>query len=200
MVEFIFRLGEIFHTHTHTHIFVAFLGKGNKKRSLNSFTSVMKKKMSSNVITRWLEEWVIQTHQVENNDNTIFDVILVSEDQIEHLRRSSKGLNLQLLCISKLQALLIKSLSNPSISLRVPHRMNIRLLFNIAVLKIFEKFPEKHLRQSSYYISSNKHPRRLLNFETVRRSLKRGAYLRPNAYLRKYSIQHICQLKGLQMC
>ena len=80
----------------------------------------MKKKISSNVITRWLDEWVIQTHQVENNDNTIFDVILVSEDQIEHLRRSSKGLNLQLLCISKLQALLIKSLSNPSISLRAP--------------------------------------------------------------------------------
>ena len=76
--------------------------------------------MSSNVITRWLEEWVIQTHQVENNDNTIFDVILVSEDQIEHLRRSSKDLNLQLLCISKLKALLIKSLINPSISLRVP--------------------------------------------------------------------------------
>ena len=80
----------------------------------------MKKKMSSNVITHWLEEWVIQTHQVENNDNTIFDVILVSEDQIEDLSRNSKGLNLQLLRISKLQALLIKSLSNPSISLRAP--------------------------------------------------------------------------------
>ena len=80
----------------------------------------MKKKMSSNVITHWLEEWIIQTHQVENNDNTIFDVILVSEDQIEHMSRSSKGLNLQLLRISKLQTLLIKSLSNPSISLRAP--------------------------------------------------------------------------------
>ena len=80
----------------------------------------MKKKMSSNVITHWLEEWVIQTHQVENNDNTIFDVILVSEDQIEDMSRSSKGLNLQLLRISKLQTLLIKSLSNPSISLRAP--------------------------------------------------------------------------------
>ena len=76
--------------------------------------------MSSNVITHWLEEWVIQTHQVENNDNTIFDVILVSEDQIEDMSRSSKGLNLQLLRISKLQTLLIKSLSNPSISLRAP--------------------------------------------------------------------------------
>ena len=106
--------------HTHTHIFVAFLGKGNKKRSVNSFTSVMKKKISSNVITRMLEEWVIETRQVENNDNTIFDVILVSEDQIEHLRRSSKGINLQLLCISKLKALLIKSLSNSSISLIAP--------------------------------------------------------------------------------
>ena len=80
----------------------------------------MKKKMLTNVITRWLEEWVIQTHQVENNDNTIFDVFLVSEDQIEDLRRSSKGLNLQMLCISKLKALLIKSLSNLSISSRAP--------------------------------------------------------------------------------
>ena len=60
-------------------------------------------------------------NQVENNDNTIFDVILVSEDQIEHLRRSSKDLTWQLnLKHSKLKALLIKSLSNPSISLRAP--------------------------------------------------------------------------------
>ena len=56
-------------------------------------------------------------NQVQNNDNTIFDVILVSEDQVEHLRKSSKGLNLQLLCISKLKALLFNPLSNPSISL-----------------------------------------------------------------------------------
>ena len=102
MVEFIFSLGEIFHTHTY--IFVAFSGTRNKKRSLNSFTSVIKKKISSSIITRWLEEWVIQTHHVENNDNTLFDVILVSEDHIEHLRRSSKSLNLHLLCISKFKA------------------------------------------------------------------------------------------------
>ena len=49
----------------------------------------MKKKMLTNVINHWLEEWVSQTHQIENNNNTIFDVFLVSEDQIECLRRSS---------------------------------------------------------------------------------------------------------------
>ena len=88
----------------------------------------MKKKISSNVITRWLDERVIQTHQVENNDNTIFDVILVSEDPIEHLRRSSKDLNLQLLCISKLKALFIKSLINPSFLWEYPlHESKIAL-------------------------------------------------------------------------
>ena len=81
----------------------------------------MKEKMSSNVITCWLEEWVIQTYQVESNNNTSFDVILVSEDQIEHLRRNSKGLNWQLnLKHFKLKAFLFKSLSNPSISLKAP--------------------------------------------------------------------------------
>ena len=47
----------------------------------------MKKKISTN-ITRWLERWFSQTHKVENNDNTILDVFLLLEDQIEHLRRS----------------------------------------------------------------------------------------------------------------
>ena len=40
----------------------------------------MKKKMSTNVLTRWLKGWVSQTHQVENNDNTILDVFSVSEN------------------------------------------------------------------------------------------------------------------------
>ena len=48
----------------------------------------MKKKRSTNVITWWLEGWVGQIRQVENNDNTILDVFLVLEDQIKHLRRS----------------------------------------------------------------------------------------------------------------
>ena len=65
-----------------------------------------------------MEGWVSQTHQVENKDNTILDVFLVSENQIEHFRRSYKVLNLQMLCIAKLKALLIKSLSNPSIFFR----------------------------------------------------------------------------------
>ena len=34
----------------------------------------MKKKMSTNAITWWLEGWVSQTLRVENNDNTILDV------------------------------------------------------------------------------------------------------------------------------
>ena len=37
---------------------------------------------------RLLEGWVIQTYQVENNDSTILDVFLVSQDKIEHCRRS----------------------------------------------------------------------------------------------------------------
>ena len=40
----------------------------------------MKKKMSTNVLTLWLEEWVSQTHQVDNNDNAILDVFLLSEN------------------------------------------------------------------------------------------------------------------------
>ena len=40
----------------------------------------MKKKMSTNVLTRWLKRWVGLTHQVENNDNTILDVFSVSEN------------------------------------------------------------------------------------------------------------------------
>ena len=46
--------------------------------------------------------------------------------------------------------------------------MKIRLIFKIAVLKIFVKFQEKHPWQSSYCISSSKYPRNLLNFENVR--------------------------------
>ena len=37
----------------------------------------MKKKMSANAITCWLEGWVSQTHQVKNNDNTILDVLSI---------------------------------------------------------------------------------------------------------------------------
>ena len=76
----------------------------------------MTKKMSTNAINRWLEGWVSQTHPVEKNDNTI----LVSEDQIQHLRRNSKVLNVQILRINKFKALLFTSLSNQSISSTVP--------------------------------------------------------------------------------
>ena len=75
----------------------------------------MKRKMWTNVITRWFS----QMHQVENNDNTILNV-LVSKDQIEHLRRSKNVLNLEVLCIIKLKALFSKYLSNPFVSSRVP--------------------------------------------------------------------------------
>ena len=107
-------------------------------------------------------------------------MFLVSEDQIEHLRRSKNVLNLQILCITKLKALLIKSFSNPSVSSRVPTAWtyNIQLLFDTTVLKIFGKFREKHQWRSSYCISSNKHPRRLLNFETERFLLEGGVYFK----------------------
>ena len=78
------------------------------------------------------------------NNNTILDVSGVSEDQIEHLRRSQKVLNLQMLCITKLKTLLIKSLSNQPIRFfKSTHCKKIRLLFDITVLKILGKFQEK---------------------------------------------------------
>ena len=48
----------------------------------------MKKKMPTNIITSFLKGWVSLTHQVENNDNTILHIFLVSEIQIENLRGS----------------------------------------------------------------------------------------------------------------
>ena len=45
----------------------------------------MKIRMSTNNKTFSLEAWASQKCQVGNNDNTILDVFLVSEDQIEHL-------------------------------------------------------------------------------------------------------------------
>ena len=54
--------------------------------------------------------------------------------------------------------------------------MNIQLLFDPAVLKVFGKFQEKHQWWSSYCISFNKHPQRLLNFETEQFLLEGGIY------------------------
>ena len=145
-------------THTHTHT----------QTHLCSFTSVMKKKMWTNVITRWLERWLVR-HIRWKITVIQFWMFLVSEDQTEHLRRSKNVLNLQILCITKLKALLIKSFSNPSVSSRVPTAWtyNIQLLFDTTVLKIFGKFREKHQWRNSYCISPNKHPQWLLNFETA---------------------------------
>ena len=61
--------------------------------------------------------------------------------------------------------------------------MNIQLLFDTAVLKIFGKSQEKHQWRSSYCNSSNKHPlpplpRHLLNFETGRFLLEGGVYFK----------------------
>ena len=86
-MEFIFGLGETFHKHTHTYIFVAFLGTGNNNSHLIALNNLWKKKMSTNVMIHWLGGWVSQTHEVENNNNTILD-ILGSENQIKHLRRN----------------------------------------------------------------------------------------------------------------
>ena len=62
--------------------------------------------------------------------------------------------------------------------------MNIQLLFDTAVLKIFGKSQEKNQWRSSYCTSFNKHtlpplpplPRRLSNFETGRFLLEGGVY------------------------
>ena len=62
----------------------------------------MKKKMSTNAITRWLERWVSQSHQ--QYVLSIRKTYLTRQDEI----------------ITKLKALLIKSLSNPSVSSKVP--------------------------------------------------------------------------------
>ena len=62
--------------------------------------------------------------------------------------------------------------------------MNIQLLFDTAVLRIFGKSQEKHQWRSSYCTSSNKHtlppplPRRLSNFETGRFLLEGGVYFK----------------------
>ena len=67
----------------------------------------MKKKMSTNAITRWPEGWVNQSHQ---------RYVLSIRRTYLTPQRKQKVLDLQILCITKLQALLIKSLSNPSVS------------------------------------------------------------------------------------
>ena len=102
----------------------------------------------------------------------------MSEDKIEQLRRSKNVLNLQILCITKLKALLIKSLRTHPFLREHPPTYNIQLLFDTTALKIFGKFREKHQWRSSYCISSNKHPWRLLNFETERFLLEGGVYFK----------------------
>ena len=61
-------------THTHTCIFVAFLGTGNSNSHLIALNNLWKRKMSTNVMIHWQGGWVSQTHEVENNDNTILDI------------------------------------------------------------------------------------------------------------------------------
>ena len=100
-----------------------------------------------------------------------FWMFLVSEDQIEHLRRNKNVLNLQTLCITKLKALFIKSLSNPSVSSGVPTVWTYNCSLTQLFWKFCGKFHEKH-----QWRSSNKHPWRLLNFETERFLLEKGLY------------------------
>ena len=54
-------------TYTHTSLYFSW------KQEIKSITSVMKKKMWTNIITCWLERWFSQ-RQVENNSNTILNV------------------------------------------------------------------------------------------------------------------------------
>ena len=139
MVEFISSISEtclsLSHTHTHTYIFVAFLETGNKNGY--SFTSVMKRKMWTNVITRWFS----QMHQVENNDNTILNVFGIKRPNRtpqEEQKCFKNVLNLEILCITKLKALFSKYLSNPSVSSRVPTIWT----YNCSLTQLFLKFSE----------------------------------------------------------
>ena len=93
-------------TNTQTHISEAFLETGNKNIHLIALHQFWKRRCQP-------------TSYVENIGNTVLHVFLVSEVQMEHLRKSWKVLNLQMLCMTKLKAL-IKSYSNPFVSLRVP--------------------------------------------------------------------------------
>ena len=104
-------------------------------------------------------------------------MFLVSEDQIEHLRRSKIVLNLKILCITKLKALLSKSLSNPSVSSRV----STAWTYNCSLTQLLWKFlgnPKKNISGRAHTVSSNKHSRCLLNFETVRFLLEGDVYFK----------------------
>ena len=99
-------------SHNHTHIFVAFLETENENShliALHQLRNLLHVNQRYNLLAGRMGNTIIQ-----------FWIILVSEYQIKHLRRNQKVLNLQMLFITKLKALLIKSLSNPSISSRVP--------------------------------------------------------------------------------
>ena len=138
--------GETFHNHIHI---CRILGNREWNRSLNSFTSVMKKKMSSNAITRWLEGWVSQAHQ--RYVLSIRRTYLTPQKEI-------KSFKFAVLCITKLKALLIKSFSNPSVSSKVltPWKCDCCLT------KLFRKFSKKFQIENPW-----QSPQRLSNFETV---------------------------------
>ena len=122
------KKGEIFHTQVSL---CSILGNTEWNRSLNSFASVMKKKMSTNAITCCLKGWVNQSHQ--RNVLSIRRTYLTPHEEI----KSFKFTNFM---HYKLPALLIKSLSNPSVSSEVPTAWKFDS-FNKAVLKMFERTP-----------------------------------------------------------
>ena len=82
--------------------------------------------MSTNFITRWFKGWLTQTHEVENNNTIVdgFQYLQTKSNTSGGVKKLHMLQILQMLCITKLKAVLIKSLSNPLLSSRVPMHEN----------------------------------------------------------------------------
>ena len=108
-------MGETFYTH----IFAAFLETGNKNVNFIVLHQIRKRRRQP-TLTRWLKGWVSQTHQLKNNDNTILDVFFSIRGPNQTSQEELKSFKFAIVIITKLKALLIKSLTNLSISSRLP--------------------------------------------------------------------------------
>ena len=144
MVEFIFSIGEIFYIHAHKHL-CSILGN-NKYGHLIT----LHQKMSSNVITHWLERWVSQTHQMENNNNTILDVFNYQKTK-SNTSGGVKNFKFASVIFTKLKAHSMKSLSNPFISSRVPTawKYDCSLTF---LYWIFSRNPKKNISDRAHTV------------------------------------------------
>ena len=138
----------------------------------------MKKKVWTNVITRWLERWFIQT-QVENNGNTnlnVFSVRRPNRTPQEEQKRFKFAKFYVLLNLK--HSLLSLWVTHPFLGDYPLHEHTIALWRNCS--EKFWEIPRKTSVEirSLCCISSNKHPRRLLNFETEWFLLEGGVYFK----------------------